>query len=310
MPTIPSRARRMLVLPVLCAITADGLARAEPPVREPPAREALAERNRERLQLDRALKKLRFKHFGDKGNIELRQDGLAQLRTFTNPLCFQSLVEVMQGEREDVREVVFEIFTNAGENGAAALAWGSIHASDAGFRDAARSRLVAQIGTGPVPPAVERVVVNAVESEREGPLANGAITANALNLFTVIPRLVVAQQGPPDQGRRGPLAYIAIGRQQAYVSDLTPVVAEGAVGFDPEISVLNTGTLLEVQDAVVTTVRTEVHISLIGLSSRLGGFDTRPLGMNGPLWDRWLREVYEPRLAEIRTARTTPSGGG
>ena len=69
----------------------------------------------------------------------------------------------------------------------------------------------------------------------------------------------------------GALADILVATQQAFVQDLQPVVGDSAVGFDPELGVVTSGTILRVMGAYVVTYRTEVHNSLVGLSSRAWG---------------------------------------
>jgi len=68
------------------------------------------------------------------------------------------------------------------------------------------------------------------------------------NLPAVIGHRQVAGQatGGGGSGR----AWIFVGRQIAFVSDLDPIVAEGVVAFDPEISVVSDGVLLDVEGTV------------------------------------------------------------
>lgn len=42
---------------------------------------------------------------------------------------------------------------------------------------------------------------------------------------------------------QGDLAFILIGQQTAFISDLEPVVSESAVAFDPQVSVVTEGVL-------------------------------------------------------------------
>jgi type II secretory pathway component GspD/PulD (secretin)/tetratricopeptide (TPR) repeat protein len=59
----------------------------------------------------------------------------------------------------------------------------------------------------------------------------------------------------------GQRAYVLVATQQAYVSDLTPVVAEGVGLFDPTIDVIESGVLLDVQ-ATVSSDRKYVTLTL------------------------------------------------
>lgn len=59
----------------------------------------------------------------------------------------------------------------------------------------------------------------------------------------------------------GQRAYVLVATQRAYVSDLNPVVANNAVGFDPTIDVVESGVLLDVQ-ATVSSDRKYVTLTL------------------------------------------------
>jgi hypothetical protein len=92
------------------------------------------------------------------------------------------------------------------------------------------------------------------------------------------------------------------------VSDLTPVVADGAVGFDPTMSVVSYGAVLRVLDAVVTISRPQISTSLVSLSSGAwGGQDTSYLGQDAMSWAKWYaydfmpyREKLDAQIAEQR----------
>jgi general secretion pathway protein D len=59
----------------------------------------------------------------------------------------------------------------------------------------------------------------------------------------------------------GQRAYVLVATQRAYVSDLNPVVANNAVGFDPTIDTIESGVLLDVQ-ATVSSDRKYVTLTL------------------------------------------------
>ncbi len=61
------------------------------------------------------------------------------------------------------------------------------------------------------------------------------------------------------------------------------------------------GTLLRVNDAVVTTYRTEIHNSLVGLSSRYTGRPTIGMGWDQDKWWKWYQEEFLP-LKRARAA--------
>jgi len=61
--------------------------------------------NKRRVDFEKQMKTLRFKHFGSKEKIEIRQAGIAQLRTITDPPPSR-MIEIMHDERQDVLDAV------------------------------------------------------------------------------------------------------------------------------------------------------------------------------------------------------------
>ncbi|MCC7350285.1 MAG: hypothetical protein IT446_06920 [Phycisphaerales bacterium] len=68
----------------------------------------------------------------------------------------------------------------------------------------------------------------------------------------------------------GQRAYVLVATQRAYVSDLNPVVANNAVGFDPTIDTIESGVLLDVQ-ATVSSDRKYVTLTLRPQLARILG---------------------------------------
>ena len=66
----------------------------------------------------------------------------------------------------------------------------------------------------------------------------------------------------------GQRAYVVVATETAYVSDLNPVVGQSSVGFDPEVSVVQSGVLLDVQ-ATVSSDRKYVTLTLRPTLARL-----------------------------------------
>lgn len=259
--------------------------------------EAQREEIRERLRIERELKKIRFEHFGDKGDQELRKAGIEQIREYRDPIALQPLVDVLLNEKDDVRDALLDHLAELGEPGQAALAYAGVVAKSEGTRAAAAQRITRD-EAGSVSPLVHRVIDAALDSQRETVIAGGAMTAAALNVFDVIPKLIMLQQATPPPRPKGDLAWIAIGRQQAFVSDLTPVVSESAVAFDPTVSTLNTGALLVIHDAVVTSYRTQVNVALTGLATTLTGPVPSRFGFDLAAWQEWEATEYRRAMAE------------
>lgn len=275
--------------------------------------EAQREQIRQRMQIERELKKIRFDHFGSKGDAALRAKGIEQVKAYTTPLAFQPMIEILLGEKSDVRDTVLDHLAAQGDAGQGALAWAAIDTKNQAVRDAAVAR-IAKDDFGPTSGSVERVVDAALASGRERLINAGAATAAALNLYNVIPKLIMLQQGPssPDTGRKGDIAWIAIGRQQAFVSDLTPVVSESAVAFDPTVSVLSTGALLRIHDASVTSYRTEVNIALVGMATQLTDAQPKGFGFDTRQWEEWRVAKYVPAMLKRRAdaaQQSNPPGG-
>ncbi len=85
-----------------------------------------------------------------------------------------------------------------------------------------------------------------------------------------------------------PAGWVANVTQQAYVSGLNAVVAEGVGQVEPIISTLNTGTVLDISEGfgtivteTITIYRTEVQDALINITGQNFGFDQGR-------WQTWL----------------------
>lgn len=255
-------------------------------------------------ETERELKKLRATYFRNRRNTELRQLGIIKLREYTDPALFPSMLEIFRRDGDDVRGALLDHLADQESiEGDVTLAWVAVREKDPAFREAAGDRLVRRAEeTGGVPYDVQCVIADGLRSSNDRVLGAAANAADLLNLYEAIPMLITAQiggGGERDQPK-GDLGYILIGKQTAYVSDLQPVVAENAVGFDPQISVLTEGTLLRISDAVVTTYRYEVHDALNRLGSRgWGGRSLGYLGWDQEAWRRWYAEEFVPHRKSL-----------
>lgn len=262
--------------------------------------------------MEQELRKLRRAHFGTIKRVDIRQEGLAKLRTYTEPAIFASLIEIFKNDADDVRTAVLDIFSDSkSDSGDAALAWVAMTDRDSNVKAAALDRLQRRLAeVGGVSDRINLVVLKGLQSGDEKQIAAAAELAGNIGLYEVIPWLITAQLGQSRGGggggggsgsNQGDLAFILIGQQVAFVSDLTPVVSESAVAFDPQVSVVTEGVLLRVNDAVVTTYRTEVHNSLVGLSSRYTGRPTIGMGWDQDKWWSWYKDEFMP-LKKARAA--------
>ena len=313
-----------VVLASGCVWSADAQVRIveEEPIRitvqdptSPEAR-AEAEANKNRIALERELIKLRATHFRAVRDTERRQIGLAKLAAYSDPSAYQSLLKVFAREEDDVYTAIAQMFADQNTPaGDAALAWAAIMASDSSFRSIASAEMrvrVSELG-GPTQPMIN-VLDLALQGDSESRMNAAAAMADEFDIIGLIPRLISAQVsgntgggGSGESDRTGDLAFIAIGRQVAFVSDLTPVVSDSAVAFDPTVSVINEGTLIRVHDAAVTIYRQYVNTSLVNLSSRAWGRSTAQLGFDTEAWKNWYIKEFLP--AQREAALAAESGG-
>jgi hypothetical protein len=266
---------------------------AVPPIvelldRRSPEDEAVRARHR---QYEQQVQRLRHDHFRQKKG-ERRAEGIAQIDEFVDPASFQTLIERLSDEGDDVREALLQHFAEQGEDGQAALAWIFIHDDDEAFRNEALRHMVS-----PVEGPVLAVLDQSLRSPKHATANNAGTLAGALNVVQAIPLLIFAQatqdEIPADQGD---LAWIAIGTQIPFVANLQPVVGDNAGAFQPVIGVVNEGVVLRVMDAVVVVYRTEVHRSLVAMSSREFGESTAHLGYDMPAWWAWYNGEFVPHL--------------
>jgi type II secretory pathway component GspD/PulD (secretin) len=82
--------------------------------------------------------------------------------------------------------------------------------------------------------------------------------------------VVTAPRVTLSNGQRG---YVVVSTQTAYVSDLEPIVGTRSVGFDPTISIIESGILLDVQ-GTVSADRKYVTLTLRPTLSRLAALTT------------------------------------
>lgn len=285
---------------------------------ESPAMRLYAEQQKRRIAVEKELKKLRHKYFGSMEVVEIRQTGIAKLREYTDPAIYPSLIEIFKSEGDDVRSALVDHFADRKtEAGDAALAWMAVYDRDAAMRKSATDRLLARRKQlGGVPDTVKMVIEGSLKKENDQVVSAAGQLAQGLNVLEAIPWLIAAQFGGGGGSsstnnalsgvdRKGDLAWIVIGKQIAFVSDLTPVVSDSAVGFDPTISVITEGVVLRIQDAAVTTSRTEIHNVLIDMSTKDWGKSTGGLGWDPNAWKKWYAEEYRPFLvARAETAKS------
>ncbi|MBU6413446.1 MAG: hypothetical protein KGS45_08220 [Planctomycetes bacterium] len=262
---------------------------------------AIAKFNRERRELEKKLLQIRYKYFRAQV-AKVRREGIEKLADFNQPDQYATLINTFEGQGDDVEDALLDMFAaNASDRGDAAIAWCAIFGKRDGLREMATQKLGKRLSVqAKVPARVMQVLIGGLRSGNDAEVINAANLAGALSIFDAIPFLIPAQVGQsaatPD--RQGDLAWIAIGKQYAYVADLNPIVSDNAVAFDPVPGVVTEGALLRIQDAVVTTVyRGDVQIVLKRLGGDYTGQPVPELGFNMKKWWDWYREEVVPQRA-------------
>jgi hypothetical protein len=256
-----------------------------------------------RSEMERELRKLRAEYFRNIRNPQIRQAGIIKLRQYIDPVIFPSLIEIFAREDEDVRGAILDHLVDQQHDDAdTVVAWIAVFDKDKNYREMAAERLQHRMvaAAGPTP-RIKAVIMEGLTRSRDQDVASAAQLASMLQIAEVIPMLINAQavaRSSGSGGRESSLAWILVGQQQAYVSGLTPVVGPNSVAFDPQLSVITTGTVLRVIDAVVVTYRVEVHSALVNLTSNLWGQSTAHMGYDGSAWSAWYTREFLPYWTE------------
>lgn len=268
-------------------------------------------------EIEKDLRKLRQQFFRGSRSTEIREAGIAQLRRdYDDPALYGVLLEVFADEDADVQRAILSMFAaHETEQADGAIAWTTVFGEDEDLRALAVETLkdrfdVEDTFEPRIPRAVSSVVQAGLAKSDDDQVEWAAGVAESLKLYEAIPWLVSAQAQARSSGRgTGPLGTIMVGQQQAFISDLTPIVGDSAVAFDPTLSVVTSGVVMQVFDAVVVTYRVGVHSSLVNMTSRAWGRPTDRLGYDPRLWSRWLNEDFMPLLEERRLAEASGEPG-
>jgi hypothetical protein len=274
----------------------------------PEQREALRIWNKHRVEAEKQMKTIRFKHFGTKAVPEIRQAGIAELRKITDPAAFPSMLEIFRDEQADVQKAVCEHLADLNtDQSLTTLAYAAVYDRKADFKQAATAALKARIESRgsetPVPDGVHTVIASGLDSTSFAWRGDAARLAVSLKLLEAIPAMIAAQISPSGGGSAGGyIAWIAIGTQRAYVADLDPVVGDNSVAFDPIPGVITDGVVLAINDAVAIQYSTGVHDALVGFTSGLSGEDTSKLGWDPRKWQKWYASTLLPKLEAMKAA--------
>jgi hypothetical protein len=286
-----------------------------------PRVQAYARQQKIRVQLEKELYKIRFEYIHNIKNKDIRSAGIHKIRQYTQPAVYESLLKIFGKEDSDVRTAVLEHLADQKNDAAdVTIAWAAVFGNSKDFRSEAAKTLKGRIkradgeSVGEVKNGIKSVVALGLKSTDNGELSAAAGLAQELKLFEAIPMLINAQiqgqqtaVGGGGGGDDHSIGWIEIGTQQAFVSDLTPVVGDSAVAFDPTISVITNGVFLRVIDAVVITYQVDVHNSLVAMSSEAWGKPTNRLGWDNKAWHEWYKKDFVPYLAQVEAEKKMAS---
>ena len=269
-----------------------------------PSQGQLAMRARSR-QFTQQIRAIRHEYLGRIKVLPVRAQGLAQLREFTDPAAFMPLIRELTREADDVRLGLLDHFATLGDDAHAALGWLAIYDHDLAIRHEALTRMVSPAGL-----PVLNVLDQALRHHRHVIANNAGFVAGALNALETIPLLIFAQATADPVDSQGDLAWIAIQTQTAYVQRIEAVTGDAAGGFRPILGIVTEGVILRVVDAVAINYRTEIHRSLVAMTTNDWGQSTEHLGYDMRRWRAWYNEDYLPlKREQARLARLAAEAG-
>jgi len=235
------------------------------------------------------LRRLRREHFGSIRVPEIRRRGLERLASFGDADAIELLYRSLRREAADVRAAMLDRIRSFGAKGQAALAWIAIEDPDPALRSLAAGRL-----DRPATPATLGVLDLALRQTTHATVNRAGALAGSLNALPAIPHLIFAQVASDEITDRGDLAWIAIGTQKSYVSNVVPVLGNGSGAFTPVVNTILEGVVLRITDAVAVTYRADAHQALVSMTSADWGRSTAHLGYDPKVWWAWYHEEYLP----------------
>ena len=221
------------------------------------------------------LDRIKREHFHSARSTAVRQAGIQQIRSITNPAAYQPMIERFHDSDDDVRLAMLDHFKNQGSAGQAALAWTAIHAKDSRLQYEASLRLGRPAGA-----EVLQVLDGSLRHSNQAIVANAARLVNLLEVTEAIPLLINTQIVLVEGNRTESFAgggLISSGRQFTYVSGLIPVFGVGTVAYQPVVSTVNEGFAVAAGSRDRLVCREGVHRALVQLSTRDSGIDTSAL---------------------------------
>lgn len=246
-------------------------------------------RQHEHRSATAAIEAIRRRHFGSQRVAAIRSEGMERLRDHRSGAALLAMHASLRREADDVRLAMLDHFESQGSAGQAALAFVAIREPEAALRGEATRRLRV-----PADPGALAMLDEGLRETRHEIVNRAGWVAGHLQAIEAIPHLIFAQVSADPVRQQGDLAWIAIGTQVSYVADLVPVVGNGVGAFQPIVGTVFEGVVLQVQDAVAYTYRSDAHHSLVALTSWDFGEPTDRIGFDPRVWRRWFNETYVP----------------
>ena len=231
-----------------------------------------------------------------------RTQNIAQISQWKDPSSWQALWDAMKDEKDDVRLAFFDHLAGQGGLGQGMLAKIAIRNEESTMRHEASRRIVR-----PACDEVIAIIELGLRDQRHLVVNQSGLLAGKVDAFAVIPSLIFAQVTADEKKTKGDLAWIAIGTNTRYIANVTAVVGDNAGAFIPVIGTLQTGVLMQVQDAMVYNYRSDAHQSLIALTSRDFGQSTADNGWDMKRWWTWFNTEYLPFKQSQAASQIAPA---
>lgn len=235
------------------------------------------------------IRQLRRKHFGRIENAEIRARGIEQIAEFTDPAAFLILFDELGSEQDDVRLALLDHYKSQGDWGQAALGFIVLHTDDEAMHYESLKRI-----EGPVGPPLLNVIDAGLRSDHDFVANMAGRLAGHLDIFDAIPLLIHGQARNGPIRRTGDQAWILVGNQRAFIRALVPIVGENGAAFMPVPGVLTDGVVMRIVEAVAIIYRTEIHTTLVAMTTKDWGRSTAHLGYDREAWRQWYDQEYLP----------------
>jgi len=138
-----------------------------------------------------------------------------------------------------------------------------------------------------------------------------AVPALIGKLKTAEPRVRTYQAPRSGAISPGPSGYFFAGTIVTYIADVEPVVAEGAVGWDPTIGAIPVGTMIAAHNPRITIRRTVIEfVRQPVVRQALTKITGRDFEFNSQAWREWVRRHQSDHGPAVAPPGGSVGGGG